>query len=580
MNAEEEEELNEQRRVAEHIRDLQRAVAEREAARLARPEPAAAGLLAHADPSKSAVASTPSGVMTTTFISPITFSQDWGGPFKVARRMIARREEARIRRLRAQKGASAHPLDGAVKAYELEKKRKDHPSMSWKGRAAEQQATSIYAKRQRRAERLLEEEEIPSLYDLCVNFLVKNFDCVESLGGVDSSIRTSVAHALVAAGKMNAQSFQAIAEVGIEALEIVDCSQIQEEQMALSLQEIIPAGLQYLVLDQAGRCFGPRVVEVILSTAKLANIKGLSFGGAHLLTDVDAAKIVESVSKTVTSLEFKACPLLGPYLCSSIMNSFSPEGTLLELVFEDVPITETQLKILGAHPTALKNLNSVSLKRLGGLNDDVVALFLHTAGERLETLDLTGNYNLTDASLSAIRRFSTRLQNLCLSGLRHCTAAGLEALFTFVPGMEEPPMLRTLDMSQCDHEAVTDQVVDLATQASTKKQVGVNDRTAILGGLVKLDIQGSTVVTDISMECVAATCTGTLEELNVSFCGHISDNGLGYLVDQVGSQLSKIHIWGCAQLTDEFLDGHRRAADPTLDVCGAWMKRTGDRSFF
>jgi hypothetical protein len=38
----------------------------------------------------------------------------------------------------------------------------------------------------------------------------------------------------------------------------------------------------------------------------------------------------------------------------------------------------------------------------------------------------------------------------------------------------------------------------------------------------------------------------------VSLCGKISDKELGYLVDQVGSQLCKIHIWGCAQLTDDF----------------------------
>ena len=565
------------RRVAAHVRELQRAVAEREASRLARPEDTSGeSLLAHADPSRSVVTSLASGVV---FPKNHPLSKEWCGPFTIARRKIARREEARMRREREAKGRS-HPLDGAVKEIELEKKRKEHPSMDWKGRPEDQRTESIYAKRQKRAEKLLEEDGIPSLYKLCIDFLVENFECVDSLGGIDSTLRTDIAHELVAKDKMTGDAFKAVAEVGIERLEIADCSQLEPKQMAGSLMQLIPAGLQYLVLDQSGRCLGPEVIDVIVQNGEKSNIKGLSFGGAYLLKDEDAARIVNSVSKTVTSLEFKTCPLIGVNLCRSILDSFSPNGTLLDLALEDVPITEGQLKAIAAHPDALKNLKSVALRRLDGLNDDVVALVVHKAGERLETLDLTGNYNLTDASLSALRRFSTRLKHLSVSGLRHCTAAGLEALFTFIPGMEEPPMLLTLDMSQCDHEAVTDQVVDLATKASTKKQVGVNDHTSMLGGLTKLDIQGSTVVTDSALESIAASCTGTLEELNVSFCGHISDKGMGYLVDQLGPQLAKIHIWGCAQLTEEFLDGNRRSSDPTLEVNGAWIKRTMDRSIF
>lgn len=75
------------------------------------------------------------------------------------------------------------------------------------------------------------------------------------------------------------------------------------------------------------------------------------------------------------------------------------------------------------------------------------------------------------------------------------------------------------------------------------------------------------------MEILAATCGSSLEELNVSFCPNVTDKGLGYLVDKAANQLSKIIIWGCAQLTDEFLDGHRRVDDPALEIIGAWMKK-------
>lgn len=57
----------------------------------------------------------------------------------------------------------------------------------------------------------------------------------------------------------------------------------------------------------------------------------------------------------------------------------------------------------------------------------------------------------------------------------------------------------------------------------------------------------------------------------------MSDKGLGYLVSKVGRQLSKIHVWGCAQITDDFLDGHDRT-DGGLEIVGVWMKKFGGRS--
>ena len=101
--------------------------------------------------------------------------------------------------------------------------------------------------------------------------MVKNFEYVEGLGDVDSSIRTSVAKALVANGKMNVESFRALAEVGIEALEIVDCSEIAQDQMVTTLRQLLPTGLRYLLLDQAGRCLGPKAIEAIVSNAEGRN---------------------------------------------------------------------------------------------------------------------------------------------------------------------------------------------------------------------------------------------------------------------------------------------------------------------
>jgi hypothetical protein len=87
------------------VRERNRAVAEREASRLARPERRVVGTLGHASKSKSAVASTPSGVHhvasvatasvavessnnnTTVIETDPGIQQEWCGPFSVARQV-------------------------------------------------------------------------------------------------------------------------------------------------------------------------------------------------------------------------------------------------------------------------------------------------------------------------------------------------------------------------------------------------------------------------------------------------------------------------------------------------------------
>jgi hypothetical protein len=132
-------------------------------------------------------------------------------------------------------------------------------------------------------------------------------------------------------------------------------------------------------------------------------------------------------------------------------------------------------------------------------------------------------------------------------------------------------MLKKLVLNNCSHEAVTDTVMELAAKCSAMNREAVTESLSTMGGLVHVGIHGSSC-TDRTMESLAATSARTLKELNASFCPLISDKGLGYLVSKA-LQLSTIHIWGCAQVTDEFLDGHSRVGDSSFEVIGAWMKQ-------
>eukprot|EP00804_Cyclotella_cryptica_P023502 CCRYP_012169-RA/>CCRYP_012169-RA protein AED:0.01 eAED:0.01 QI:113/1/1/1/1/1/2/1983/639 len=608
------------------MRDRSRAVAEREASRLARPDQAsAARTLGHASKSKSAVMSTPLGSMllgrnSSPGVNSSAENHEWCGPFSIARQMIAAREEAK--RLREEQQAEAenpggkeqHPLDEAMEIVELERQRKENPSMNWISRHnrtadALSGSANYYAKRRKRFHRQKElaglgSNTVPSLFQLCINFLVKNFDHVDSLGIVDHSIRRALCENLVAEGKMNGAAFDVLAEMGVETLELIDCAQVTQDQMCEALQSLLPSGLRAILLKHCGRCFGKQAVKTI-SEIKNEDLDlfAISLSGAYLLKDEDAAKLLASTSRTLSSIELIACPLIGMHFCTALGEHFSssrdaqvPGGCLLELSLEDIPLTKEALLSLGAASDSLRKLKSLRLRSIDGLDDEVVSIVLGSIEEgSLEGIDLSNNPNLTDDILSSIRRcnFNDNLRSLQLSSLKNLTAIGLEAFFTDIPDLPSPPMLRKLDLSNCSYDEINDTVVTLAAKASSFKRslkdftsgdidITSNpeqfDANVIHSmGLVHCNIAGSSV-SDKTMEILAVCCKSSLEELDVSSCSNISDKGLGYLVSKLGSQFSKVHVWGLAQLTEEFFDGHDRAEDGGLEIVGIWMKKSGGRS--
>lgn len=584
--------------VAAHVRERQRAVAEREASRLARPEARPKKALGHADRRKSAVSSTPSGVFHVTAAASSGEPQEWCGPFSVARQMIAKREQLKRQQEEEEQegGEMHHPLDAAMEELETEKKRKAHPSMQWKGTASNRNKNnsnkndSLYAKRQKRVQLLQQGQSsgssnIPPLFDMCVRFVVDNFEHVESLGNLDTSIHTAIAHQLVAAGKLHGEFVKTLlAETSLEALELVDCSGITTEELSEGLAQL--RQLRYLRLHQCGRCFHGPTVETVCSKNNTA-LFALSVGGAHLLKDQDAAKIVTACAPS--ALEFLACPQLSSEFAASLRDTYSnsSDNKLLELCLEDVPaLKEEDLELLVGN-TALSHLKSFSLRRVTGLTDAVGARMLQQCGATLQGLDVSENPQLTDAVLSAVRQYccgnngnaTTSLHALALSALPQLTSGGLEALFMVIDNNDgdasPPPQLRTLDLSQLDRDAVTDEVLECALMAgsSSSGEQQQNSISSRSGGMVHLNVQGATRLTDAALEhLVRSNASHTLETLNVSFCPGLTDRGLGYLVDQCGRQLRQLHVWGNAQLTDVFLDGHQRANDPSLEIVGVWMK--------
>lgn len=286
----------------------------------------------------------------------------------------------------------------------------------------------------------------------------------------------------------------------METLEIIDCSCLQQETLARAILEM--KDLRILLLTHAGRAFGERCVESLLQSKTQLNC--LSISGAYLLKDEDARQIISSNS-SLQSVTFDTCPLLGARTIEALARS----STLLELTLQEMSLPTSALVQLSRSSNALANIKSLTLRSLTGLNDDILLGFLKTVCGSLESLDVSYNNEISDGFLAGLREFNGRLQSLSMNSVRGITSAGLEAFFTHpLDGLPAPPKVKLLDLGSCHHEAVTDKLLRLVTASiSSSTATSPPARGSSFGGLVQLNVQGSSLVTDmVSVNLLSFGC--------------------------------------------------------------------------
>ena len=110
-----------------------------------------------------------------------------------------------------------------------EQHRKAHPSLQWKSNLqTKDSSANLYAKRQKRVDLSnAGRSQVPSLFDLCVQFVVNHFEYVESLGDVDHDVRLAIMKELVACNQLDAKAFEALQEPFLEILEIPEKADVK-----------------------------------------------------------------------------------------------------------------------------------------------------------------------------------------------------------------------------------------------------------------------------------------------------------------------------------------------------------------
>ena len=259
------------------------------------------------------------------------------------------------------------------------------------------------------------------------------------------------------------------------------------------------------------------------------------------------------------SLKLDVCPRVSLLAVASILTI----DNLTELSLASAP-AKVLAKLFEDKET-LPMLRSLDLSSSVECSDAVIAsVFGRGTGYRIEHLNLS-NTGITDLSLQRIRAAcGGALRSLEIDRCKEITNDGLVVFLKEEEELGEVIRLKRAIFSHCGNssDAVNDEVVDLLCRNSSSV------------GLVTLDLSGGGQgVSDLSMESVVAHCKKTIASVDCSFCHKVTDKGVGYLVQECGG-LKKLSVWGLAQLTDDFHDGHKRVGDGSFVVEGSWMKKT------
>ena len=169
------------------------------------------------------------------------------------------------------------------------------------------------------------------------------------------------------------------------------------------------------------------------------------------------------------------------------------------------------------------------------------------ATQRLQVLHVRRCRSITNSGVAAVAAAAgAALADVSLSETP-ASAAALDVLAVHCPS------LTSLQLRQCTR--IKDEAALVAL--------------AQCGQLRRLDVSAVPAVTGALLLELAASCSRSLESLDVSFCRGVPANTVGHLLDAC-SELRQLQVYGCSQLTKAALRGHSNAAvdvlgEPTLD---------------
>ncbi|KAI3978168.1 hypothetical protein MKX01_012999 [Papaver californicum] len=370
----------------------------------------------------------------------------------------------------------------------------------------------------------------PKLEDMSMNLLAKHVEALSSLRGVPDVLRNKLSNVLCDSRRMDSHSMELLTNGSPTEIRVKDCSWLTEEQFSEILKGCDTHSLMILQLDLCGRCLPDYIMRSTLAKSpnSLPALSSISLRGACRLTDGGIKTLVAS-APSLCSVNLSACPLLSS---TSIKYMADALGSVLkELYLDDCQ----NIDVMQSLPALQKFefLEVLSIADIETVSDEFVSKFVTVYGQNLKELDFSDCRKLTDKSLKAVGEHCSTLQTLHLVNLHKLTDSSLGYLAN---GCQ---LIQTLKLrgNAFSDEAVAaflEATGEPLTEFSLNKVKKVGNHTAI---------------------SLARCCSKNLLSLDLSWCRSLKDSALGLIVESC-SNLKILKLFGCTQITSEFVNGH------------------------
>eukprot|EP01036_Dinobryon_divergens_P029687 gene29687-38816_t len=562
-------------------RIAQREVAERRAAHFARADSkvdVSTTISAVSSSSSSLRNSTPTGSLKLRKNNVANESESWPGPFATAHAIMAKRSEAKQAREEAIKAAKNKNELSNNSNFEGEDGDDDQRdiyevpvgSLSW--------TPSTISDRQ-------SVSSVPTLMDLCIDFIVSQFD-ENGSNGTESSVqflsgdvREKLMLQLLRRRKLTATNSLGFAIPQSDSLCYPDCSIMTEEDLIAAVAKVCGAAdngnadycstttiptseLREVRLLNCGRGFTDRTAAIL--TPYCQSLDTLVLTGCYKLNDKALSSlIINGCGGKLTSLDLSCNLRLG----ATALSVIGSVPNLVSLMLNNV----THLTDNEALQTMI-SLRHLSLSGMIEITDSSIQRILLSCGPQLQSLNISGCLQLTDRTIEAIRTVCSNLQSIDVSQLPEVSTAALIGLFIANPSTLDQEAAREPEIS-CSNAGSRDEeeegeeygrapvsssssssvyapppsigrlsYVNLQGNVNTTDEVIVHLSEMSRSTLRHLDINGCNRLTNMAAVALRMNCSSTMEHLDISFVRGFAEDAVGALVDSC-TILQTLHVW-------------------------------------
>jgi len=260
---------------------------------------------------------------------------------------------------------------------------------------------------------------------------------------------------------------------------------------------------------------------------------------------------------------------------------------------------EAKLHLRRPNPTLFPSLVRRGIRKVQVLSLRKSLRELVNGIPNLESLNMSGCYNLSDAALdtafnrdlpslkhlnlslckdvtdNSLGRIATHCKNLHTLELGGCTKITNTGLLLISWGLKR---IKSLNLRSCwqvsDHGIghLTGINSQPSTGAKTLEQLSLQDCQKLTDESLKHISEGLTNIQRINLSfCVSVTDTGlkslsrlpSLRELNLRSCDNVSDIGVGFLAESTSASLTRLDVSFCDRVSDSAM-AHLATGLPTL----------------